>query len=102
MRLRCVESGEGVEDRVDLGCVEDAVPEAEEDVLDLAPDLRDQVEPPAQRPLARKRDVEGLDFLVRLRGECRLALRKRLLDRRTGRVQSHPRLTVANLAEREL
>ncbi len=47
MARREVERVEVVVRRLDLAAVDDRVPEPEEDVLDLAPDLRDEVEMPA-------------------------------------------------------
>ena len=48
MARREVERVEVVARRLDLAAVDDAVAEPEEDVLDLAPDLGDQVELPAR------------------------------------------------------
>ena len=53
MAGREVERVEVVARRLDLAAVDDAVAEAEEDVLDLAADLRDQVQPAAR--VARRR-----------------------------------------------
>ena len=46
--------------RLDLAAVDDLVAEPEEDVLDLAADLRDQVQVAARARLARQRDVDDL------------------------------------------
>ena len=54
MPVRRVQRGEVVPAVVDLGPVEDLVAEAEEDVLDLAADLGDQVEVPARDRRAGK------------------------------------------------
>ena len=45
---------------LDLVAVDDLVAEAEEDVLELAPDLRDQVEVSARNLVAGEGDVEPL------------------------------------------
>src|SRR5580765_1299262 len=60
MRQRLVERVEVVPDRLDLGAVDDLVAQPEEDVLDLADDLRQRMEAPAAEPRARQRDVERL------------------------------------------
>ena len=46
--------------RLDLAPVDDPIPEAEEDVLDLAADLRHEVQPARRRAAHRKRDVDPL------------------------------------------
>src|SRR5919202_1411390 len=57
---RRVERVEVVVGVLDLAAVEDLVAEAEEEILDLAPHLREQVEAAAPRRLARKRDVDDI------------------------------------------
>src|SRR5438270_6600877 len=96
---------------LDLAAVDDLVAETEEEVLDVPPYLCRRMErtaaPRAHRPeqLRRQRDVD------RLRREPRVELyplklllagRERLLDRLARRVQGHPGLAVAHLAQREL
>ena len=88
-------------DRLDLAVVPHLVAEPEEGVLDGSPDLRDQVELADRRRLTGERHVE-VDVLDDVRGELALALLERLLDRRSRRVQRHPRLAVAHLAQRQL
>ena len=57
---------EVVLDGLDLAVVADLVAEAEEDVLDLAADLRDRVEVAERQLLARERDVDDLLAQARL------------------------------------
>ena len=57
---REVERVEVVARRLDLTAVDDRVPEPEEDVLELAPDLRDEVEMTASYRRAGHRDVDAL------------------------------------------
>ena len=102
---REVEGVEVVARRLDLAAVDDRVPEPEEDVLDLAPDLRDEVEVPAPDRRAGHRHVDALlgqppvELGTR---QLRLARVDRGLEPLAERVQRHPRLAVAHLAEREL
>src|SRR5688500_9375770 len=102
MRFGRVQRGEVVEDSVDLRPVEDAVAETEEDVLDLAPDLRDQMEAAARDAFAGEGDVERLELVAAHRRELGFPLGERLLHRRSRRVQRHPGLAVAHLTQREL
>ena len=98
-----VEAVEVVMGRLDLAAVDDLVTEAEEDVLHLAPDLRDQVQVPAPRRLAGQRDVDPLlaQPPVELGALERLAAALEcLLEALPERVQGHARLAVAHLAER--
>ena len=60
MAGREVETVEVVVRRLDLAAVDDAVAEPEEQVLDLAADLRDQVQVAALGPPAGERDVGAL------------------------------------------
>ena len=60
MAGREVEPVEVVARGLDLTAVDDAVAEPEEDVLDLAADLRDQMQPPTRVPAGRERDVDAL------------------------------------------
>ena len=88
-------------DRLDLPIVAHLVTEAEERVLDRAPDLRDQMEL-AERPrLAGERDVE-VDILDDIGLELAVAQLQRRLDRFARRVQRHAGLAVAHLAQRQL
>jgi hypothetical protein len=81
---------------VDLRALEHGEAEPDEDVLHLAPDLRDEVEPARrQRRVARERDVDPVlgEAPVELRClELGGALREQLLER-------HPHL-VGGLAHR--
>ena len=83
VRLGLVERVEVVPDRLDFAAVVDHVAHPEEDVLDAASQLRDQVEAPARHRLARQRRVEGR-ILVGCGGELCLPGRQRLLDRLPG------------------
>src|SRR4029079_2670466 len=88
-----------------LAPVDDAIAQPEEDVLDLPPDLRDQVQVTALVAADGKRDAGALrgEAPVELGPlELRLARGDRRLDPLAGGVQGHSRLTVAHLAEREL
>ena len=102
---REVERVEVVVRRLDLAAVDDRVAEPEEDVLELAPDLRDEVE------VAAPDGVPGIVTSTLLLGQpaVELGALERLLPRvdrglelLAQRVQRHPRLAVAHLAEREL
>ncbi len=86
----------------DLVAVPDLVAHAEEDVLDLAADLRQQVQPAAVHGLAGDRDVDaGLGrLLVGEPHERGLAGRDRLLELRADAVQEHAALAVAHAAQR--
>ena len=91
--------------RLDLAPVDDRVPEADEDVLHLAPDLGDEVEMPATHASAGHGDVDALlrQAPVELgTREVRLARVDRGLESLAERVERHPRLAVADLAEGEL
>src|SRR5918999_1462285 len=99
---REVERVEVVVRRLDLAPVDDPVAEAEEDVLDLAADLRDQVEVSARPRVARKRHVDDLLLEPPLEVgtlELRLARRDSRLEPLADGVQNHPRLAVADLSE---
>ncbi len=105
MPWREVERVEVVPRRLDLAAVDDRVAEPEEDVLDLAPDLRDEVKMPAPDRGARHRDVDALlgEAPVELgTRDVRLPRVDRRLEPLPERVQRHARLAVANLAQREL
>ncbi len=105
MRRRHVQRVEQVVRRLDLAALDDLVAHAEEDVLDLAPHLRDQVQAAAPLRLARQRDVELLlpERPVELGAlEGRLPLGDCLLDPLARRVQGHPGLAAANRAKRLL
>ena len=86
----------------DLGAVPDLVAHAEEDVLDLAPDLRQQVQPAAADRVARDRHVDaGVGGgLVREPQQILLACGDGVLEPRADAVQEHPALAVAHPAER--
>ena len=86
-----------------LVAVPDLVAQAEEDVLDLAARLGQQVQPAADDRRAGDRDVEGVA------GERRFQLEalelgatgvECLLEPAADAVQQHPRLAVAHAAER--
>ena len=102
---REVERVEVVVRQLDLAAVNDPVAEPEEHVLDLAPDLGDQVQPAAGVATCRKRHVDALG------GQPGVQLRARQLglpgvDRRleplAHGVQRHPGLPVPYLAQRLL
>ena len=100
MRERLVERVEVVPDRLDLAAVDDLVPQPEEDVLDLAPDLRQGMQaPPAQR-CAGEGDVE---LLVELGQSAPLELGltgcERSLEALTHGVQRHAGLSVADVPQ---
>ncbi len=102
---REVERVEVVVGRLDLAAVDDAVPEAEEDVLHLPPDLGDQVQPPARIATGRERHVGALGRQpgVELRPrELLLATVDGRLEPLADGVQRHSGLAVAHLAERLL
>ena len=105
MAGREVERVEVVSRRLDLAAVDDAVAEPEEDVLDLAADLRDQVEPPARVAAGGEGHVDALGRQpgIELRPrELLLAPVDRGLEPLAHRVQRHPGLAVAHLAQRLL
>ncbi len=100
MRLGGVERVEVVLDRVDLAAVEDLVAHPDEDVLDPAPGLRDQVVRAAGDLDTRQGRVERR--VAHGTRELRPARLHGRLDPLAERVQSHPALAVADLTEREL
>src|SRR3990170_7711461 len=105
MTLRRVEGREVVPDGVDLTAVVDLVAEAQEDVLDLPPDLRDEVQVAAAAASGPKRHVDDLlpQTPVELgTGQLCGAGVDRLLERDAHGVESNPRLPVAHLAQRQL
>ena len=105
MPEREVEGVEVVARRLDLAAVDDRVAETEEDVLELAPDLRDQVQVPAPDLRPGHGHVDALvgQSPVELRSrERRLAPVDRGLELLAQRVQRHARLAIAHLAQREL
>ncbi len=105
MSGREVEAVEVVARRLDLATVHDPVPQPEEHVLHFPPDLGDQVQPAALLPRDRERDVHSLlgEPPVELRPlERGLPGGDGRLDALAGRVEGHPGLPVANLAQREL
>ena len=90
---------------LDLATVDDRVPEPEEDVLDLAPDLRDRVQVPARPAPDGQRHVHALlgEPPVEIgAGELFLAGVERRLEAFAHRVQRHPGLPVAHVPERLL
>ena len=102
VRLGLVEGVEVVPDGLDLAAVVDLVAHPEEDVLDPAAQLGDQVQAAAAKRLAGQRRVERLSVLLCRGRELGLALRECRLDRRSRGVQRHPGLPVAHLAQRQL
>ena len=82
VRLRLVERVEVVPDGLDLTAVVDLVAHAEEDVLDPAAQLRDQVQAARAERLAGQRRVERLPSSVADGCELGLAAGERRLDRR--------------------
>ena len=100
-----VERVEVVPGRLDLATVDDAVAEPEEDVLDLAPDLGDQVEPAAR--VAADGSVTSTRSSLRRRSSSARessASRASTADSiaLAHRVEAHAGLAVAHLAQREL
>ena len=105
VRLGEVEAVEVVSRRLHLAAVDDPVAETEEDVLHLATDLGDQMEPTPRVPAHGQRHVDALlgEPPVELgTRERRVAVVDRRLDPHAGRVQAHARLAVPHLAQREL
>src|SRR6266508_837101 len=103
MSQRLIERVEVVPDRLDLAGVDDLVPEPQEDVLDLAPDLRERMEMPAPQLRAGKRDVQGLvEPSCPIVLELCFAFRERGFEPLPDGVERHPRLTVAHSAQRLL
>src|ERR1043166_9485762 len=96
MRQRLVEGVEVVPDRLDLAAIDDLVTEPEEDVLHLAPDLRERMKTAAADPRPRQCDVERLvergQLLALQRG---LAVVERGLEPLADGVERHPRLAVS-------
>src|SRR5262249_29919005 len=89
----------------DLAAVDDRVAEPEEDVLELAPNLRDQVQLSAADRSSRNRDVDDVfaEAPVELGPlELFLAPVEGRLEAFPERVQPHARLPVADLAQGEL
>ena len=102
---REVEGVEVVARRLHLAAVDDPVAEPEEDVLDLAPDLGDQVQPAAGVAAGGQRDVDALGRQPRIELRPRqlgLAGVDRGLEPLAHGVQRHPGLAVAHLAQRLL
>ena len=105
MAGREVERVEVVVRRLDLATVDDAVAQAEEDVLHLAPDLRDQVQLAAAVPTDGQRHVDALRGQPGVElGALQLGLAgiDRRLEPLAHGVEGHPGLAVAHLAERLL
>src|SRR5215213_8207349 len=103
--LRHVQLVEVVVRGLDLAAVDDHVAEPEEDVLDLPPDLRDQVQVAAPGARTRQRDVDALlrEAAVELGAlERRLASLDRLLDRLPRRVERLTGLAVPDRSQRLL
>ena len=91
--------------RLDLPAVDDAVAEAEEDVLHLAAYLRNRVEVTARPAADRQRDVDALLGQTAVEvgaGELRLTRVERRLELLANGVQRHPRLAVADVSQRLL
>ena len=90
--------------RLDLASVDDPVAEAEEDVLDLAADLRHEVQPATRRSAHRKRHVDPLLRQPRsssARSSSARALGDGVLDPPLRLVQRAPGLGVPHLPQRE-
>ena len=100
MRQRLVERIEVVPDRLDFAAVDDLVAEPEEDILHLAPDLRERMKPPAAESRSRQRDVERLvergQLFALKRG---LALVERRLEALADGVERPARLAVSYLTQ---
>ena len=102
---REVEGIEVVVSRLDLAAVDDRIAEAEEDVLELPPDLRDQVQVATANRGARDRDVDALlgEAAVELElSEFFLAHADGHLERLAEPVELHSGVAVANFSKREL
>ena len=102
---REVERVEVVARGLDLAAVDDRVAEPEEDVLDLAADLRDEVEPAARDRRPRHRHVDRLlaQAAVELGApQLLLAAVDRRLEALAEGVQRDAGLAVADVAQREL
>ena len=100
-----VERVEVVVRRLDLAAVDDLVAQPEEDVLDLAADLRDQMQVAAGPRLARERDVEDVLGSACGRGRparARTGALATACSRPSQGVQDAAGLRVADLAERLL
>src|SRR5262245_28623317 len=102
VRRRKIERVEVVVRRLDLAPVDDPVAKAQEDVLDLAAHLRDEVQLAARHRLPGKSDVHllldeaTLELLARKR---RFALLDGTFELLPERVQDPARLGVTNLPE---
>ena len=85
-----------------LGALVDLEAHAEEDVLDLALDLRQEVQPPAPEPLARQRHVDrvGVHPLELFALDRVATLFDRGLEPRPDAVQEHPALAVPHGPQR--
>ena len=97
-----VERVEVLPDSDDLGAVPDLVAHAEEDVLDLAADLREQMQPAALHGGSGDGHVDVAlgGRLVSGEGHLPLALLDRVLEAGADPVQQHAALAVADTAER--
>ena len=103
MPWREVQRREVVVGRLDLATVHDPVAEPEEDVLDLAADLRDQMQVAAPAALAGERDVDDARRAAAGRAPRAPAPRdgpRRPLQPPAQLVQRHAGLAVAHLAQR--
>src|SRR6476646_872932 len=85
----------------DLVAVPDLVAHPQEDVLDLAADLRQQMQATAFDGRARNRDVETRlrSALVRQARQLGLARGHRLIELRADAVQEHPALPIPDAAQ---
>ena len=102
---REVERVEVVARGLHLTAVDHRVPHPQEDVLELAPDLRDEVEVTAPHTRAGHCDVDALlgEAAVELRSVQRgLSRVDRSLELLPQRIERHPRLAIAYLSQREL
>src|SRR5712691_8644319 len=105
MPLRDVEPVEVVAGRLHLTTVHDRVAQAEEDVLEFPPDLRDQVEVPAANGDSGQRHVDAFlgETSIELGApKLLLACVEGRLEALAERVQPHSRLAIPDLAQREL
>ncbi|SRR6266540_2541899 len=98
MRERLVERVEVVPDRLDLAAIDDLIPQPEEDVLDLTPDLGQGMQSSPPQWCARQGDVE---LLVELSQSAPLELRltgcERLLEALSHGIERHAGLSVADV-----
>ena len=98
MREWLAERVEVVPDGLDFAGIDDLVPQAEEDVLDLPPDLCQRMKAPPSQPCAGQSDVELLVELdQRAALELRLTRCERFLEALSHGIQRHPGLSIPDV-----